>query len=184
MPTRTKPKKPETISDLIKLTDKENPRPEDLKRIREQLDDNAHLVEINEVSERAFNTVIKSYSSSALVKELYERQIKTKRDALGYESENVMVQMLINQMILCHMRLNTFETFHAEKTRENLSIASGLYWDRLLSCYQRRFQKACESLAKVKKLLSEAEHCEQRARAKRGQATLNSLRIVKNATSD
>ncbi|MEO5859000.1 MAG: hypothetical protein ABIR33_08635, partial [Pyrinomonadaceae bacterium] len=110
----TKTKNAETILDLIKLTDKENPKPEDLERIRARLDENSYLVKINEVSERAFSTLVKTYSSSALVTELYERQIEMKRKALGYESENVMVQMLINQMILCHIRLNAFETFHAE----------------------------------------------------------------------
>jgi len=153
MTTRTKPKKLETINELIKLTDKENPRPEDLKRIRERLVENSSLVEINEVSERAFNTVIKSYSSSALVKELYERQIKIKRDALGYESENVMVQMLINQVILCHIRLNAFEGFHAGRVQESLTLGWHEHYDKMLSSYQRRFIKACESLAKVKNLL-------------------------------
>jgi hypothetical protein len=179
----TKPKKPETIGDLIKLTDKENPKPEDLQRLRNRLNDNANLVEINEISERAFGVVIKTYSSSALMKELFERQIESKRKALDYESENVIMQMLINQVILCHIRVNAFEAFHAEKTRESLSIAYGLYLDKLLSTYQRRFQKACESLAKVRKLLSEAELRDQQARNKRSQSTLAAQKLYK-ALSD
>jgi hypothetical protein len=114
------------------------------------------------------------------VKELYERQIEMKRKALGYESENVMVQMLINQVILCHIRLNTFEARHAEKIKESGSIAQGLYLDKLLSNYQRRFQKACESLAKVKKLLAEAELHDQLAKNKRKQSTLASAKIYKS----
>jgi hypothetical protein len=77
---------------------------------RPQFDENSSLVEINEVSKRAFNTVIKSYSSSALVKELSERQIEMKWKALDYESENVIVQMPINQMILCHIRREDVDT--------------------------------------------------------------------------
>lgn len=175
----TKAKKPETINDLIKLTDKENPKPEDLKRLRDRLDDNGYLVEINEASERAFDAVINSYTTSALMKEIYKRQIKAKRKALDYESENVMVQMLINQVILCHIRLSAYEMFHTEKVRESLSIASGLYWDRLLSSYQKRHLKACETLAKVKKLLSEAELRDQQAKNKKSQSTLNSQRLYK-----
>lgn len=174
----------DSVSELVERTDKENPKSEDLRKIRELLDKDDTLVRLNESSEQAFNRVINSYTTSALVKELFHRQIAEKRNAFDYESENVMVQMLINQVILCHIRLTTFDQFHAERTKESSSIASGLYWDRLLSSYQRRFQKGCESLAKVKRLLSEADYREQQARHKRGQSTLTSQRTLKNLTSD
>ena len=180
MTTKTEPEKTETITDLIKLTDKENPKPEDLQRLRASLDDNGYLVEINESGKRAFDAVIDTYTTSALMKEIYQRQIKEKRSALDYESENVMVRMLIDRVILCNMRLNAFEMFHAEKVRESLSIASGTYWDKLLSCYQRRFMKACETLAKVKKILSEAELRDQQAKNKRAQSTLAAQRLYKS----
>lgn len=175
----TKPNKQETINDLIRLTDKENPKPEDLKRLRECLDDNAYLVKINESGERAFDAVIKTFSTSALLREIYQRQIKEKRNALDYESENVMVRMLIDRVIMCHIRLSAYEMFHAEKIRENLSTASGVYWDKLLGSYQRRLLSAIESLAKVKKLLSEAEFMKEKARNKKSQSTVNSVKTYK-----
>jgi hypothetical protein len=46
-----------------------------------------------------------------------------------------------------------------------------------LSTYQRRFQKAGETLARVKKLLTDAELREQQARNKRKQNTLASARL-------
>ena len=179
MTTKPKPKKPETIKDLIALTDKENPKREDLDRMRKILDEDSSLVRVNETSRRALDAVIESHTTSALMKELYQRQIKEKRESFNYESENVMVQMLINQVILCNIRLNVYEMFHAKKLGENNSIASGLYWDRLLSTYQRRFQRACESLAKVKKLLSEADLRHEQAKTKKSQSTLNSQKLYK-----
>ncbi len=180
----TKNAKPiESLHDLISLTDKESPKAEDLAKLRKFLDEDDQLVRLNEASEHAFTMVTETYSTSALTRELYKRQIEAKRKEMDYQSENVMVQMMINQVILCHIRLNTFETFHAKKTRENLSVASGLYWDKLLSNYQRRFLKACESLAKVRKLLSEAGLRDQQTKNKRSQSSLNSARIYK-AMSD
>lgn len=172
MKDATKGRKTDSISALIDRTDKENPKPEDLEKLRAILDKDDTLVRLNESSEVAFTRVVGTYTTSKLVKELFQRQIAEKRSSLGYESENVMVQMLINQVILCHIRLTTFETFHAEKTKENSSIAAGLYWDKLLSSYQRRFQNACESLGKVKKLLSEANFRDEQAKTKRAQKTL------------
>lgn len=169
----------ETINDLIKLTDKADPKPEDLRRLRAQLDENDYLVRINEVSEQAFNRVIGSVTTSELVKEMFKRQIESKRKDLNYASETVVVKMLIDQVILCHIRLNTFEAFHAEQIKTGSSVAVGLYYDKLLSSYQKRLQKACEALAKVKRLLSEADLLDERARNKRSQGRLVSAKLHK-----
>jgi len=90
-----------------------------------------------------------------------------------------MVQMLINQVILCHIRLSTFEAFHAEKMRESMSFAVGYYYDKTLTSYHRRFEKACESLAKVKKLLAESEMRDAQAKHKRTLSTLSSQKLYK-----
>jgi len=58
------------LSALINRTDQENPNPEDLKRIRAILDQDNTLVRINECSQRAFDRVVASFTSSELVKEL------------------------------------------------------------------------------------------------------------------
>src|SRR5687767_6839746 len=120
-----KPKAKDSLTALIQRTDKENPNPEDLKKIRAILDEDDTLMRINESSEQAFNRVIGTFTKSALSEELFRRQIKAKREKLDYDSANVMVQMLINQVILCHIRMTSYEGFHAEKIRESLSIESG-----------------------------------------------------------
>ena len=109
MTQKKTPKQDDSVVALIRRTDTEKPNPEDLKRLRDILDENDALVRINETSEMAFTRVIGSYTKSELSKELFKRQIEAKRKSLNYESENVIVQMLINQVILCHIRLNTFE---------------------------------------------------------------------------
>jgi hypothetical protein len=178
-----KTKKTETIVDLINLTDKENPKPEDLKRIREKLDEDSTLVQINESGKRAFEAVINSYTKSALMRDLYRRQIEEKRKEMEYESADLMVRMLIDQVIINKLRLDYYETFHAAKFQESMTFAAGLYWDRLLSNYQKRFQQACRSLALVRKALSASNLSDAHARYKRGQSTLASQRLLKSLTS-
>ena len=183
MTTKAKPRPAETITDLIKLTDKENPKPEDLRRLRESLNENAWLVEVNESSEQAFNRFIEDSTKSECGKELMRRQIKEKRTALNYESENAMVQMLINQVILNNIRLNQLEALHVGKLSGSHTSEHGYYWDKRLSSAQRRFLKACETLAKVKKILSEAELRDQQAKNKKSQSSLASTRLY-NALKD
>ncbi len=165
---------------LIRRTDKENPKPEDLKRIRAILDEDSSLVRLNDVSQHAFKRAIQSYASqSALQKELLERQIKEKQESMDYDNENVFVKMLIDQVILNNIRLNQLEALHVSKLDGSHSTEAGIYWDRRLSSAQRRFLKVCESLAKVKKLLSEAGLKDQQARNKESQNTLNSQKLYK-----
>ena len=90
-----------------------------------------------------------------------------------------MVRMMIDHVILCHIRLTTFEGLHARTTKGSFSLAVGKYWDKLLSSYQKRFHRACESWAKVKKLLCEAELRSQQAKNKKSASTLNSQKLYK-----
>lgn len=177
--TGAKVKKPLTTTDLIKLTDKSDPKAEHLKMIRKHLDDSEALVKLNEVGQRAIARVIETYSDSALLRELYQRQIDAKRKELGYESACVVERMLIDQLALCHLRLNLIEMYHAEKVKQSHTLETGMYWDKLLTNYQRRFERACESLAKVKRLLAEAELYEERANNARKSSTQKSISIMK-----
>ena len=90
--------------------------------------------------------------------------------------------MLIDQVLLCQMRLNQFEITHANATNESHTLAAGLYYEKRLSLTQRRFLKAVETLARVKRLLAETEYREQQAKHKRTEATLVSQRLMKSLT--
>lgn len=162
MATKSKVNKGSRIDAMIRRCDQENPKPEDMKALRAHLDQSDFLVRVNESSEHAFDRVIESYTKSAFGKELFKRQRNAKREALGFESANAMVKMLIDQVILCHIRLTTIESWHAGKMQESHTIQWRDHFDKTLSRYQRRFHKACESLAKVRKLLSEADLADQR----------------------
>ena len=69
-------KKAPSLSELIKRTDKENPRASDLAMIKGRLDEDDWFVEANAAANYTFNQVVESLSSSALVRELYARNRK------------------------------------------------------------------------------------------------------------
>ncbi|MBS1796789.1 MAG: hypothetical protein JSS81_23365 [Acidobacteria bacterium] len=174
----------EELMALIERTDKENPNPDDLKQLRAHLNNNSALVQLNELSEQAFKRVIENFTNSALMRELLNRQVEEKREAFGYKTATIFEQMLIDQVILCHIRLNNIELTHTARLEAvgSHTHASGLYWDKRLSSAQRRFTRACEALAKVRKLLAEAELKEQQARNKRSQSAILATKILKDLT--
>jgi hypothetical protein len=101
------------------------------------------------------------------MKEIFERQIEEKRQALDYQNSSAMERMLIDQVVLCWFRLTNMEMIHASKTYESHSLEAGLYYEKRLTGAQRRFTRACETLAKVKKHLSEAQLRELQAQNSR-----------------
>jgi hypothetical protein len=115
--------------------------------------------------------------------ERFNGSFKMRREELDYANESTIVRMLIDQVLLCQMRLIQFEVTHGNRTNESHSFAAGIYYEKRLSLTQRRFLKAVETLAKVKRLLAEAAYREQQARHKRGQSTLASQQLLKNVTS-
>jgi len=121
-------------------------------------------------------------SRSELKRETQRRNLKLRREELDYASESTIVRMLIDQVLLCQMRLIQFEVTHANRTNESHTFAAGIYYEKRLSFMHRRFLRAVETLAKVKRLLSEAEYRQQQAKHKRGQATLTSQQLLKNLT--
>jgi hypothetical protein len=172
----------ESLQALIKKTDKENPKPEDLSEMKKMLDCKSMLVRMNEITEIALQRVMKMNTSSALMIELYKRQVEEKRQALGYENASAIEQMLIDQVVLCWLRLNLTETIHASKLSESHTHDSGVYWEKRLTGAQRRFTRACETLAKVKKHLSEAQLRELQAQNSRKKSTILANKLLKDLT--
>ncbi|MCD9187266.1 MAG: hypothetical protein LUM44_12600 [Pyrinomonadaceae bacterium] len=174
----------ERYESLIKNTDKENPKPEHLAELKRYLDKNSALVRANEMSEIAFNTVIKAISKSALMQELTRRQISEKRDSFGYKDSSLIEKMLIDQVILCHLRLNFVETIYTGKLEDRHSLEHGIYWDKRLNSAQKRFMNACETLSKIRKHLAEAEHKEAQANHLRSKSAKKANDLLKQLTEN
>lgn len=72
------------------------------------------------------------------------------RTELGFDSASGLERLLIDAVVLSWLRLQHVEYWRTEVD----SWQAREYWDKQLSAAQRRFLRACESLAKVRKLLS------------------------------
>jgi len=110
--------------------------------------------------------------------------MKAMREELGYEEAAPMVRMLIEQVVLCWVNLNITELVHNDRLGGNHVAEDGIYWDRRLGNAQRRFTRACESLARVRKLALAAELYGAKLEAAKvasGERKGSLLRAVKSA---
>jgi hypothetical protein len=72
---------------------------------------------------------------------------------LGYDNAPMLEQLLIEQVALCWLRLYTAEQGYTNKVYTASSYESLNYWERRLNASQRRYLRACETLARVRKII-------------------------------
>lgn len=85
-----------------------------------------------------------------LYPECVGRRVKEMREQLGYKESSPLE--LIEQILVCWVNLYVLEINSATKLCESHSTEAGLYWDRRLTGAQRRFRRASETLARIRKL--------------------------------
>lgn len=92
---------------------------------------------------------------SKAMQEVLLLSLKDKRDAFGYSEANALVRMLIDQVIICQIRLWELEITYTAKVGGPHAREQGIYWNKRLNSAQLRFQRAGETLARVRKMLAD-----------------------------
>ncbi len=71
---------------------------------------------------------------------------------LGYREASMLEQLLIQQVAIAWLRHSYIEYQYQQIQTESMTLTKAMYWERKLSQSQRRFLRACESLAKLRKM--------------------------------
>ncbi len=88
---------------------------------------------------------------SQAVPHLWREQARELRAELGYDCAPALEKALIEHIILCWLRLGEAEIRHSAVTLDN-SLKTLNFMDRRLTAAHKRFTRACESLARVRRL--------------------------------
>jgi hypothetical protein len=145
---------PDGIRAIIKATDKEHPKPEDLEKMRQMFDTlpslSMHAMNVFEIAEQS---VIDQLSGGkTFTAECLRREQEAKRRALGYEGAPLLEKMLIQAVVLAWLRYCDLERRYSAVTGESHTLAIGVHWERRLSAAQHRYFRSVETLARVRKL--------------------------------
>ena len=146
------------INDVIKRTNKENPKPEDLQTLKEVFDEFPELaLRTGNLRNHIFNSILDTaVGKSALTREASERYIKNMKTELGYFSPTVtfVEKMLIDEITMRWLRLQVMEQSHYNSTTGQHSMKEGIYCEKRLHLTQKRYLQAIETLAKVRKMIA------------------------------
>ena len=99
------------------------------------------LVDIN------LTALLKKVSSQGSVQHSLREGLEVLKRRLCYEQASLLEQLIIDEIALTWLRLQWCE-YHLT----NAEGSSALFWEKRVSAAQRRFLRASESLARVRKL--------------------------------
>lgn len=81
----------------------------------------------------------------------------------GYDESSPVIKLLIEQAVLCYVRLGIVEDRYSRALTGSYALAVGAHWEMRLTLCQGRYMKALATLAKVRGLLARAELAEAHA---------------------
>lgn len=140
---------------LLDKTNKENPSPKDVKALAELLSGNKQLELWRDIASAGYLAeilVIENARATPAVKECWKQRLQGLKKDLGYADAPMLEQLLIQQAALCWLKLNLVELSYSGTMAQSHTLTLGIYWEKRLSAAQRRFTRACETLARVRKL--------------------------------
>jgi len=147
----------ELIADLgrqLTNLDGANPDPKALAEACATLDKVPHVwAELVDVGRATQSGIIKQLGGGALTREGIQRQAKAMRDGMGYDASTTLERGLIEHVVACWLRLHQAEGGYTRfMAQETVVLTKADWWDRRLASAQRRYVRACESLARVRRL--------------------------------
>jgi hypothetical protein len=144
---------PDGFVDLLKAVDKDNPDKKDIRELRRWLEERPELaLATTNLAEIAKNAIIETGPiQQKSFKMCVESGMVQQKNDLGYQDAPALEQLLIDNIVLCWLRLHVVEIEVSNNTQGSHTLSAGRYWDQRLSVAQMRYLRAIETLARVRK---------------------------------
>lgn len=138
---------------LLDRTNKEKPDKKDVKALRGTLQRYPGIWrEVGSLAAQNRSKLIKDVHMTPAAAELIHASMDTLAHELGYDGATALEQMLIDQVLLAWLRLNLWEYQLTEMEAQGMTLTKADFWERRISAAQQRFLRACETLARVRRL--------------------------------
>ena len=140
---------------LVRRTQKDKPRQKDVEALRCHLEAHPELWRIvGDVAQHAFvNLVDVASGDQESLRASLKAGQSAMREELGFPQASALERLLIDRVILCWLRLHHVEFRYTAVVENSIPLPRAYYWERRLSAAQHRYLQACESLARIRKLI-------------------------------
>src|SRR6266480_7534583 len=127
---------------LLDKTNKENPRPQEIKALSDLLSGHKSLELWRGIASAGYLaelTVIENTRATAAVKECWKHRLQVLKKELGSEGAPLLEQLLIQQAGLCWLKLNLVELSYSNVMKQSITLTLGVFWEKRLTAAQKRF---------------------------------------------
>lgn len=132
------------------------PDPKARKELQELIRSSEVARTVIEKQEGLYNIVqrtrIENFQASDAFKEIARIKCKKLREELGYDNSNKLEKLAIEQIVLCWLNYYQIEIVHSGKLSQSHNTETGLYWEKRLDIASRRYNRALETLSKMRKM--------------------------------
>ncbi|MBP8056838.1 MAG: hypothetical protein KA314_13455 [Chloroflexi bacterium] len=104
------------------------------------------------LSEWAIMELVNGFKLEPGLKAMYKMAQEQLGTELISEPNNLLEQLLVQQVVLAWFRMSLVEYAYSQATNENTEFKRWDFLEKRLNASQRRFLRACETLARVRKL--------------------------------
>lgn len=139
---------------LVAQVDKGKPGADDAAALRKFLNANPGLWRTTgDLAEQANLNMIEGMQAPKAMKESLKAGLNEMAAELTQPGDGPLEMLIIQQIVGCWLRLSFVEFVVSRNTVEgNFTMPQGAYWEKRLSASQRRYLRAIETLARVRKL--------------------------------
>jgi hypothetical protein len=173
----------ERFIELVRKTNKDNPRPADVEELRKMLSEHRALElwrSISGIAQAAELTMLsRAPFLTPALRECWRERLNQVRLDLGFNDAPEAERLLISHVALCWLRLNLVENGYTSNTSGEHSLTIGIYWEKRLTAAQKRYTRAVETLTKVRALTAATRLIESRTEAASAAKRVNNLRTMK-----
>jgi hypothetical protein len=141
------------LFDLVIAANREKPAKADIEKLKLVLADNPNIaLDLGDLSIQAELQIIENAITQQGMAICTTKYCADMRDKLGYKNANALERPLIEHVVLCWLRLYVTELRYEATMKGNITLTQGRYWEDRLSINQKRYLRAVETLARVRRL--------------------------------
>jgi hypothetical protein len=139
---------------VLAKVDREKPDPKALDELRTILREAPLLARVLcDIAAINADKVIDTLVSGTVGREALSAHTRVMRDGLGYQDAPELERGLIEHVVLCWLRVQKIEYGYTQfMAQASVVLSQADWWERRLTAAQVRYLRACEGLARVRRL--------------------------------
>ena len=140
------------LEELIESLNKESPSEEDVSELRDLFRENPGMWKMVSAAQNAADRMVSSASEDPRVQAVLWANYEGVKRELGYVSAPGMDRLLIEHVALCWLRLQCLEQRYGNVMHQSITLVLAQHYEKRLSATQQRYLRACQSLARIRKM--------------------------------